>query len=237
MLDAGFPCPPLHFWSMESRSRWSVRSRRRREATYGLWLCRDRGRTRRVARESRIWVEGVHDAELVEQVWGDDLGSRAWSSNVSTVPMGCRCRARLQPWTGSPTRRAPRPCRRRLQGVTSCERGQPSRAGLSAHPRPSLCRRLADRSPRRPGYRCLARGPRGTPWKEGICEALGWPTSRPPTSELPGFGSAQPCGRTPTSSRPSCALSRSSSTSSPADVHQTGLTSVVRVEEVWHAGS
>lgn len=27
----------------------------------------------RVAQPSRIWVEGRHDAELVEQVWGDDL--------------------------------------------------------------------------------------------------------------------------------------------------------------------
>lgn len=27
----------------------------------------------RVARSSRIWVEGKHDAELVEKVWGDDL--------------------------------------------------------------------------------------------------------------------------------------------------------------------
>ena len=27
----------------------------------------------RVARASRIWVEGLHDAELVEKVWGHDL--------------------------------------------------------------------------------------------------------------------------------------------------------------------
>jgi hypothetical protein len=27
----------------------------------------------RVARSSRIWVEGLHDAALVERVWGDDL--------------------------------------------------------------------------------------------------------------------------------------------------------------------
>jgi len=27
----------------------------------------------RVARASRIWVEGIHDAELIERVWGDDL--------------------------------------------------------------------------------------------------------------------------------------------------------------------
>lgn len=26
-----------------------------------------------VARQSRIWVEGIHDAELVERIWGDDL--------------------------------------------------------------------------------------------------------------------------------------------------------------------
>jgi hypothetical protein len=32
-----------------------------------------RGRRARVAQPSRLLVEGVHDAELVEKVWGDDL--------------------------------------------------------------------------------------------------------------------------------------------------------------------
>jgi hypothetical protein len=31
------------------------------------------GASARVARAGRLWVEGVHDAELVERVWGDDL--------------------------------------------------------------------------------------------------------------------------------------------------------------------
>lgn len=31
------------------------------------------GARARVARGSRIWVEGRHDAELIERVWGDDL--------------------------------------------------------------------------------------------------------------------------------------------------------------------
>ena len=31
----------------------------------------------RTARASRIWVEGVHDAELLERVWGDDLRAAA----------------------------------------------------------------------------------------------------------------------------------------------------------------
>lgn len=32
---------------------------------------------RRVARDSRIWVEGIHDADLIEKVWGDDLREAA----------------------------------------------------------------------------------------------------------------------------------------------------------------
>ena len=35
------------------------------------------GRTARTARASRIWVEGIHDAELLERVWGDDLRAAA----------------------------------------------------------------------------------------------------------------------------------------------------------------
>jgi hypothetical protein len=31
------------------------------------------GTSARVAKAGRLWVEGVHDAELVERVWGDDL--------------------------------------------------------------------------------------------------------------------------------------------------------------------
>jgi Protein of unknown function (DUF3097) len=31
------------------------------------------GAAARVARASRIWVEGIHDAALLERVWGDDL--------------------------------------------------------------------------------------------------------------------------------------------------------------------
>ena len=27
----------------------------------------------KVAKASRIWVEGIHDAALVERIWGDDL--------------------------------------------------------------------------------------------------------------------------------------------------------------------
>lgn len=34
----------------------------------------DAGQTRaQTAKASRIWVEGIHDAELIEKIWGDDL--------------------------------------------------------------------------------------------------------------------------------------------------------------------
>lgn len=47
-----------------------VRSPRQRTASGSTALPRQKAR---VAKASRILVEGVHDAELVEKVWGDDL--------------------------------------------------------------------------------------------------------------------------------------------------------------------
>ncbi|HEY8545874.1 MAG TPA: DUF3097 family protein [Acidimicrobiales bacterium] len=47
-----------------------VRSPRQRTASGSTALPRQKAR---VARASRILVEGIHDAELVEKVWGDDL--------------------------------------------------------------------------------------------------------------------------------------------------------------------
>jgi hypothetical protein len=35
-----------------------------------------------VARASRIYVEGKHDAELVEKIWGDDLRAIGWPPEV-----------------------------------------------------------------------------------------------------------------------------------------------------------
>jgi hypothetical protein len=42
-----------------------------RRTASGSFAVEQRGA--KVARAGRIWVEGVHDAELVERVWGDDL--------------------------------------------------------------------------------------------------------------------------------------------------------------------
>ena len=46
----------------------------------------------KVAKASRIFVEGKHDAELVEHVWGDDLRDSASSWSSSTALTTCRNR-------------------------------------------------------------------------------------------------------------------------------------------------
>ena len=45
----------------------------RRAAARRSGSVRVAGQRAQVAKASRIWVEGKHDAELVEKVWGDDL--------------------------------------------------------------------------------------------------------------------------------------------------------------------
>lgn len=56
----------------------ALRTGTRRRSATGTGITRsgsiDTGPARaRVARAGRIWVEGIHDAELVEHIWGDDL--------------------------------------------------------------------------------------------------------------------------------------------------------------------
>jgi hypothetical protein len=43
---------------------------RRRTASGSIAVA---GARAKVARQSRIWVEGIHDAALIERIWGDDL--------------------------------------------------------------------------------------------------------------------------------------------------------------------
>lgn len=60
---------------VEGRPVTLARPKVAREATHRITASGSVAGTGRaqVARASRIWVEGKHDAELVEHVWGDDL--------------------------------------------------------------------------------------------------------------------------------------------------------------------
>ena len=150
-------------------ARGRHRGARRRSASGSIAV---EGLRARVARQSRIYVEGVHDAALVERIWGHDLRVEGvvveYLEGVDDLPaiveeFGARA--------GPPARRAGRPPGARLQGEPDRRPGDlAGRAGR----RPPVHRHLAGGqalrcSASRPGRTCRAGS-----WKEGVIAALGW---------------------------------------------------------------
>lgn len=132
-----------------------------------------KGQRARVARESRIYVEGVHDAELVERVWGDDLRVEGvvveYLEGVDHLPAAVRA------FRPGPDRRlgvlvdhlVPGSKESRLAArVTS------PHVLVIGHPFVDIWQGVR---PGTLGIPAWPRVPRGVPWKEGVCEALGWP--------------------------------------------------------------
>ena len=131
----------------------------------------------RVARASRIWVEGRHDAELVEKVWGDDLRHEGvvvlMLDGVDNLP---EVMAEFGP---SPTRRAGvlvdhlvagSKESRIAQQVASMPGGR--NVLVLGHPYVDVWQAV---KPERVGLRAWPAVPRGTDIKRGTLEALGWP--------------------------------------------------------------
>jgi len=125
----------------------------------------------RVARASRIMVEGIHDAELVEHVWGDDL--RVEGIAVETLDGADN-------FTEIVRRFGPRP-ERRLGVLLDhlVEGSKESRIAATVdHPDVLVCGHpfidvWAAIRPAAAGIDRWPEIPRGTPWKEGVCDALG----------------------------------------------------------------
>lgn len=136
----------------------------------------------RSARASRMWVEGRHDAELVEHVWGDDLRELG----IVVEPMHG-----LDGLVGAVAAFDPGPDRRLGVLVDHLVSGS-KEARLAAqvvgphvlvtgHPFVDV---WAGVRPKVLGLDEWPEIPRGVPWKEGICAALGvdaagfWPRLR-----------------------------------------------------------
>lgn len=131
------------------------------------------GARARVARAGRIYVEGRHDAELVERVWGDDLriegvvveyleGIDDLPSVVADFAPGPDARLgvlvdHLVP--GSKESRI-------AASVTSAD------VLIVGHPYIDVWQAV---KPSALGIREWPVIPRGLDWKTGICRALGWP--------------------------------------------------------------
>ena len=125
----------------------------------------------RVARAGRIWVEGVHDAELVEHVWGHDLRV----DGVVVEPVHG-----IDDLDGAVRAFAPGPGRRLgvlVDHLVPGSKEQRIVAGLrspyvlaTGHPFVDVWQAVR---PERVGLRAWPTVPRGTSWKAGICAALG----------------------------------------------------------------
>jgi hypothetical protein len=136
------------------------------------------GATARVASGSRIYVEGRHDAELVEKVWGDDLRIEGVVVEMMDgVDDLAGIIAEFQP---GPGRRLGVLVDHLVPGTKEARIVEQARAlpGLTrhvkilGHPYVDVWQSVR---PERLGWQQWPVIPRGTSWKHGICAALGWP--------------------------------------------------------------
>ena len=134
-------------------------------------------RRARVAREARIYVEGRHDAELVEQVWGDDL--RVEGVVVEELGGIDDLPALVAEFAPSPGRRLGVLVDHLVPGSKEQRLAEEVRRGPYAsstlvvgHPYIDI---WAAVKPERLGLDAWPSIPRDTEWKAGICAVLDWP--------------------------------------------------------------
>ena len=133
-----------------------------------------------VARASRIWVEGKHDAELVEKVWGHDL--RVEGVVVEPLHGADDLVDRVRDFEPGPTRRlgvlldhlVPGSKESRIADAVRREHG--AHVVVLGHPYVDVWQAVR---PQVLGIEAWPVVPKGTPWKEGVLAALGRPHRTP----------------------------------------------------------
>ncbi len=130
------------------------------------------GQRAQVAKASRIWVEGTHDAELVERVWGHDL--RVEGVVVEPLDGVDDLPALVRSFGPGPSRRlgvlvdhlvAGSKESRVVAQVTS------PHVLVTGHPYVDIWQAV---KPAAVGIAAWPVVPKGQPWKEGVCAELGW---------------------------------------------------------------
>jgi hypothetical protein len=138
-------------------------------------------RRAKVALASRIYVEGRHDAELVEQVWGDDL--RFEGVIVEYLGGVDDLVAIVEDFRPGPGRRlgvlvdhlvaGSKEARIASQIEQAVRRGPGGEHTLVVgHPFIDIWQAV---KPGRVGVSAWPVIPKGVDWKKGVCQALGWP--------------------------------------------------------------
>ncbi len=125
-----------------------------------------------VAKASRLWVEGLHDAELVERVWGDDL--RVEGVVVEPVEGVDDLAALVRGFAPGPRRRlgvlvdhlVPGSKESRVVAAVT-----DPHVLVAGHPYVDVWQAV---KPAAVGIAAWPVVPRGRPWKEGVCAALDW---------------------------------------------------------------
>jgi hypothetical protein len=130
-----------------------------------------------VARASRILVEGRHDAELVEKVWGDDL--RVEGVVVEYLEGVDHLTDALRALRPGPQRRVGVLVDHLVPGSKESRIAQAVATGPSArhvlvvgHPFVDVWQGVR---PAALGIDAWPSVPRNLDWKHGLCQALGWP--------------------------------------------------------------
>jgi len=131
----------------------------------------------RVALPSRIFVEGRHDAELVERVWGDDL--RIEGVVVEYLEGVDDLDALVREFAPSTTRRLGVLVDHLVPGSKESRIAETVARGpfgkhvlVVGHPFIDIWQAV---KPSSLGIAAWPVIPRGIEWKHGICEAFGWP--------------------------------------------------------------
>ncbi len=136
------------------------------------------GRRARVASGSRIFVEGRHDAELVEKVWGADL--RVEGVVVEMLDGVDDLAGAVRDFAPGPGRRmgvlvdhlVPGTKESRVVEEVRALRPWAEHVLVVGHPYVDVWQSV---KPQRLGMEAWPVVPRGTSWKHGICAHLGWP--------------------------------------------------------------
>jgi hypothetical protein len=135
------------------------------------------GTKARVARASRIFVEGRHDAELVEKVWGDDL--RVEGVVVEYLDGVDDLAEQLRDFRPGPERKVGVLVDHLVAGskesriAASVAKSPVGRHVLVVgHPFIDVWEAV---KPSRLGLDAWPTVPRNVEWKKGVCQQLGWP--------------------------------------------------------------
>ncbi|MFZ3557491.1 DUF3097 domain-containing protein [Streptomyces sp. BH055] len=130
------------------------------------------GARARVARAGRIYVEGKHDAELIERVWGHDLRIEGvaveFLEGVDDLP------AVVSEFGPGPDARLGVLVDHLVQGSKEWRIAQSvtsEHALVVGHPYIDIWEAV---KPASVGIEAWPRVPRGQDWKTGVCRALGW---------------------------------------------------------------